>query len=452
MLRSISTTVLACSLAALTGCSGAERMAGNEQGYRSAYDYAAEENPRVPSLAGSYVITIDDADPPVTTYTDDRRLPPEVEQGDTITVLQLPIQPVGGAMPYVQIPVSNTVSGPLEALEISEDGRTLLAITFDAPTPSEIPVVSGGVFPGTGILPIDLTDPLNPVVGEKLDLSEQGVISVSIHPDGDLALALCYGSNELYVLELEGGQIVNAEPWPLEIDTRQPYRPSSVDWHPSGRGFAINYANTRWLNLHEFIREGESGSWEIQPWGETVDMGPYAYTGRFSPDGQYYYTADLAWSGRTGWFATAAVGYFSAYRIDPIVAPGAMHQRLGSVTVGRSPIAFDVSPDGSLIAVANAEGGFVPNPEAMGATDTGYLMLLHHDGEGHFEILTEVETQVIPAGVRFTPDGGHVLVAGYDENIVSVWEVQQIDGRPVLVDTFYGIEPGTGPHDVIVLP
>ncbi|MCK4871703.1 MAG: WD40 repeat domain-containing protein [Phycisphaerales bacterium] len=441
------------SLVLLSGCAGMDtgsRLGG--QRVLEPYDYDDPANTRLPNVAGSYIISLDDADPPVVGYTDGRRLPPSTDRGDTLTIVQLSLTDAGGIQPFAQVDLPTTVSGPIDALTLSPDGTLALALSFDLDVPQEIPKISGGALPGTAVVPIDLTDPLNPVIGEKYDLAEPGVMAVAIHPDGRRALALCFGSDEIHVLNIEDGVITNTESWPLLIDTKAPYHPTSIQWHPSGHGFAVSMADYRHLALFQFNTDGENGMIKIEPWGEPIKTGPYPFTVRFSPDGRFIYTTELAWSARTGWFENAAAGYISVYQVDPIMAPDAVHEHLGTVTVGRSPTSIDISPDGSLIAVGCMEGGLASNPDKPGATSTGTLYLLRHDGLGGFDILTEVATEVMPAGVAFSPDGVHLFVAGYDENIISIWEVQQITGRPMLIDTGYGIEPGTGPHDIAVIP
>ena len=447
-------SVLALSpLLMLVGCAGhhGRRVLGPHE-ILPQYDYSLPGNDRIPDVAGSYIITLDDADPPTTAYTDDRRLPPSAPAGDTLTIARLPLLP-DEALPVAQAGIPNSVSGPPCPVALSNDHTLALVITLDGAAPRKIPVEQGGFLYGTGVVPVDLTDPLFPVVGETLDLAGKGITSVAIGPDNQYAIACCHATKEICVLKLDGPSIVDHQFLSIPIDTKQPLRPTSVTWHPDGQGFALSFAGFRHFALFQFSVNPEDGSYEITPWGDPVPTSPYPYTGRFSADGRYYFTTDLAWSARTAWGLGASVGYISAYSIDPVVAPGAMHKRLSSIAVGRSPVSIAVSPqDNNLVVVGDIEGGMVPDPRVPIASDGGMLHLLRLDENGNFELLTEVRTSVIPEGVTFSADGRHVLVAGYDENIVSIWEIQMIDGAPRLVDTTYGIETGTGPHEVLLIP
>jgi hypothetical protein len=437
----------------LAGCAPQTVESENPQRIFDAYDYESPQAQRTPELSGDYLIALDDADPAFAGYPQDRRREADRDAGDTLTVVRLPLGQ-DEVLPVSQTPLPTAVAGPNQPMDISADGSFALVLVYEDGYPQELSASSGGMIPATGIVPVDLSDPMNPVVGEVHPFEEdQGALTVAISPKQDVALVGLRGSQEILVLLLDGPRIVETVATPVFGDDAQPKRPTSIRWHPSGRGFAVTMAGYRGTAFFRFIRDGVNDMIEILPWGEPVEGGPYPFTGLFSPDGAYYFTSDLAWSFRTGWFESASVGFISVYKVDQIMETGARHERLGSVSVGRSPTSIAISPDGSLIAVGNAEGGLVPLPaeNTDNATDVGLLHLIHHDGSGRLEILTEVPTELIPTGVTFSPDGGHVLVAGYDENIVAIWEIQEIGGKPRLVDTTYGIETGIGPHDVHVI-
>ncbi len=452
MMKAAAVAGMVALTVVLGGCGGR----GGEATTRvfPAYDYESPEAERMPPLAGRYLITLDDADPAFAKYPEARRRPAETEAGDTLTVVRLPLGE-DEMLPVSQVPLPTAVGGPNQPMDIAPDGSFALVLVYDEGRPFDLSASSGGVVAATGVVPVDLSDPMHPIVGEVYPFTDdQGALTVAIHPAGDVALVGMRQSQEILVLTLDGPRIVDAVATPVFGDDAEPRRPSCIRWHPSGRGFAVCMPGYRGTAFFTFERNGVNDMIEIAPWGEPVEGAPYPFTGVFSPDGRLFFTTDLAWSFRTGWFESASVGFVSVYKIDQIMESGARHERIGSASVGRSPTSIAISPDGSLIAVGNAEGGLVPLPaeNTPNATDMGLLHLLHHDGNGQLEILTEVPTELIPTSVTFTPDGGHVLVAGYDENIVAIWEVQQIDGKPRLVDTTYGIETGTGPHDVQVLP
>ncbi len=438
----------------LAGCAGRGGDAGSTQRIFPAYDYESPQANRLPELSGRYLVTLDDADPPWDGYPDDRRRPPTSNAGDTLTVVGLPLGQ-GEVLPVGQVELPTCVGGPNQPMSISADGTMALVLLYEDGHPSVLPASSGGMVPATGIVPVDLSDPLNPVVGEVYPFAEEaGALTVAIHPDGDVALVGLRESEEVLVLLLDGPRIVGDVAWPVFGDDANPKRPTSIQWHPSGRGFAMCMAGYKHVAFFSFVRHGANDMIEIHQWGDPVQSGPYPFTGIFSPDGEYFFSSDLAWSFRTGWFESASVGFISVYKVDQIMAPGARHERIGSISVGRSPTSLAISPDGSLLAVGNVEGGLLPLPyeRTPNATDMGLLHLLRHDGSGQLEILTEVPIEAIPTGVTFSPDGGHVLIAGYDEDIVAIWEIQNINGTPRLVDTVIGIETGIGPHDVQIIP
>ncbi|MFG0251559.1 MAG: hypothetical protein ACF8NJ_01645, partial [Phycisphaerales bacterium JB038] len=358
MMKAVAAAGVIITALVLAGCVGrGQDEARTGPRVFAAYDYESPEADRIPPLSGRYLLTLDDADPPFEGYPDDRRKPPTSNAGDTLTVMGLPLGQ-GEALPVAQVDLGTCVAGPNQPMALSADGSFALVLVYEDGFPQTLSPRSGGMVAATGVAPIDLSDPLNPVVGEVFPFAEEtGALTVAIRPQGDVALVGCQQSEEIVVLLLDGPRIVGEAAWPVFGNDAEPKRPTSIQWHPSGRGFAVCMAGYRHVAFFSFVRQGANDMIEIHRWGDPVQAGPYPFTGVFSPDGEYFFSTDLAWSFRTGWFESASVGFVSVYKVDQIMEPGARHERIGSVSVGRSPTSIAVSPDGSLIVVGNVEGG-----------------------------------------------------------------------------------------------
>jgi hypothetical protein len=192
-----------------------------------------------------------------------------------------------------------------------------------------------------------------------------------------------------------------------------------AEWHPSGRAIAVNL-NTRGQIAFFRISAATDGRRTLQPWGAPVAVGPDPFTGRFTPDGGHYVSAnwgrDFAAKDLAGRLPTQPSG-LSLIKLAPQGAAGAAarHDVVASVASDRSSEGLAISRDGRHIATVNMRETALA-PEHPRSTRTASISYFNFDAAR--STLTKVGDYpfegVLPEGGTFDASGKHFLATVFE--------------------------------------
>ncbi len=365
--------------------------------------------------------------------------------------------------------MSNSVTGPPEVFVLSPDGRfAYVAERLGARGPAS--VETRDLAPGTQLTAIDLSDPAGPRVASTVTAGPM-LESVRVSPDGRhlVLTANSPGQALVQIVAVSGGQLGAVQSFALadlgiSATPGQPrggINATYAEWHPSGRALAVNL-NTRGQIAFFQVSGGADGRKMLQAWGAPVAVGPDPFTGRFTPDGGHYVSAnwgrDFAAKDLAGRLPAHSSG-LSLVKLAPFGEPGAAarHNVVAGVASDRSSEGLAISPDGRHIATVNMR-------ETALASDhpryTKQASISYFNFDPTRSTLTKVGDYlfegVLPEGGAFDASGKHFLATVFEyagsENAgggVEVWRVGEA-GRPGL--TYLGRIPVPhGAHHVEII-
>lgn len=393
------------------------------------------------------IVAISDGDFVAETYATGRLTPTERNHGDVLTV----IRTRNGNASRRQIEVSNSVTGPPEALSLTRDGHTAFVVERLGRRAPGVELARE-LPPGRTLTAVDLSDDTAPRIADTVEIGPLPE-AVRASPDGR-RVAVVANTPEASLLQIvpysEGrfGEVATFRLADLGI-TGDQSRPrggvtaTMVDWHPSGRFLAVNINTQNRVAFFEVL-EGPDGRLDLRRWGNTVEVGADPFVGRFTPGGRHYLTAD--W-GRDLTAETVEErlpekpSWVSVIRLaDPAAAgTSAEHRRIGGAETDLSSEGLAVSPDGRLVATVNMRGTAFP-PASPRFQREATISLLTFDPENGS--LTKIADYpfagVLPEGASFDLTGDHLLVTVFQHHGneragggIDVWRVTRGD-RPSL--------------------
>ncbi|MBI1394317.1 MAG: hypothetical protein GC152_16440 [Alphaproteobacteria bacterium] len=436
------------SLAMCTGCTGGPRLI---------------ERANVSSEAGfdaAALVIASDLDMAATGYADRklRQLPGERDQLTILTALG------SGAPGRASVFASNSVVGWPGPLAMSTDRRFVYVIETQGEIDDDVAEVDDPytASPGELLSVIDITDPVRPATMTTLQVCANPA-SVDVAPDGRWLVISCRdGERPLVIVTLDDGLPQDVRLLPLTMDeaVADPDRPGCMyaRLSPDGKSLAVNIGGT----AIGFVRLGGEGAPSTAAWqGQPVILKDAWFAmGRWSSDGRYYLAADTGWG--PGNFDAVLNG---RGRIVSIAhEPSGAHSVAAEVKTSLSPEGFDISPDGSLIAVANMERTYLPGglPYALfGRRQHSSLSLVRFDpNTGGLEMVDGPVRfdGLLPEDIVFDDDGDMLAVLSYQEQSktpkegwVEFFAVRQTPGGPRLEPTGERWPLPRGAHDLMVI-
>lgn len=415
-------------------------------------------------ISGRYIAVLSDADLSATAFADGNLARPSADSQDAMTIIALPItpEPAPGTevweTKFAQAPVSNSVMGPPAALAVNPAGNFAVVAETFGPAPAGATKLAD-LPSGEYVIPVDLTDPMNPKVLERVKVGK-GPQSVDISPDGGLlAVGTKNPGNQIVIAPINNGEIGKPLGWPLMGLEDDRVAATCVAWHPTKPYLAVTVAEKNLVAFYEFTRDAE-GAFGLKPWGQPVVVGKFPFHGKFSPDGEYFITTDLQWgSDVPGYLVGAGEGSLSVIKISTLPTGNhldAMHQVVCSTPVGVSPECLAISPCGHYVATANLRRSMLPvsDPNMTG----GSITLLSFDADtGMLSKLSETPIQAMPEGLTFDANGNYLVVSKFRS-----MEPDALDGElgfyklirgenATLRKVNYSVGTGVGPHGVVIV-
>ncbi len=407
------------------------------------------------------ILVLSDADMTATAYGDGV-LKRTLGVTDTLSL----IDTSGAPRLAGSLPVTNSVIGWPEVLDVSPDGKfAYVAETRGVPAAGveKVDQVYSGFPEGKFLTVVDVSKLDSPRLLQQIEIGKNlGAARVS--RDGrHLASVSDTPGKELVLLTLADGLVKHVDHFALDVKRTSKSRQGarSLAWHPSGNVIAVNVAD-REVQFIGITRSADGRPNAVQLLGKPVVVGETLSSGHFSKNGKYFLIPDVGWADN----AKATNFLFNGPGQIVVVAfdEAGKHSIASQTPVGLSPESVALSNDGKLIVSVNMNRTYLPDsfPASMWAKrERSSLSLASFDElSGKVKVLQEIEFNgVLPENAVFDSQDKALAVAIYEQRgdprrkgHVEFWSVVMRDGQPSLQATGQRISVTRGAHDLAVLP
>ncbi len=294
--------------------------------------------------------------------------------------------------------LENSIIGPPTNVAISPNGT--IALVADAVTVVE----ENGVrktAPTDKLFVIDLkANP--PALASTVTVGKQPS-GLSFSPHGDLALVCNRADGTISVLKIDGTKVTQTGTVTVSPGVSQ------VVFTPDGkRALATKSPDNRLAVLEV---NGDKVTYN------KLDLPTYAfpYNVVVSPDSKFAITADNGNSGSSDGNTDA---------ISVVDLEGAHPHVIAHLTVEDAPEGLAISPDGSLVAVANVNGSNMKH--AWFHHPNGSVSIFRAQGKT-LSLVKTIEIGAFPEAMAFTPDGRYILVGNNADGDFSILKVHGTD-------------------------
>lgn len=232
---------------------------------------------------------------------------------------------------------------------------------------------------------------------------------LSISPDGTMALVAARDDNAVSVLSIKDDHVAFVENVPLgdSIGPRLPpnsQRVLAVLFAPDGkRAFAIRQYGNDVVML-------EVAGGQVTNTNYLIPAGVNPTNGAITPDGKLLLTTG---KGRHA---------DSDGHIDSMTVIDLEFERpkvIDHVAIGDGPEGIAISPRGDLVAIVNM-GSVHGKASPLGS---GVMNILKREGS-KFTRLADIEVGNIPQVVEFSPEGAHLYVTNFFDQLLRIYRVK----------------------------
>lgn len=318
---------------------------------------AAQERQMVPpfDFKGRFLVSVSDADMLPSAYIDGKL--GAVDGADALSVIRL--DRPGRELKAVEIPVSNSVTGPPAVIAATPDGKYAVVIeTRAARTKTDIKL--SDLKPGRAIFVVDLSDADQPKIVQRVEGFEQP-LSISINFDGSL-VAVSYDpggagkTTPLAIYRFAGGRL-SAPVAPQIPGWMAGDELIDLEFHPKENTLALLNVNRAAIS---FVRVAEAGGQiNISGWGNPVSVEKGPFLVRFTPDGRHVLTnSSYAPIDGVSLLPSAGLrGSVQSVRLNAsATADGSpVHQLASRAATSSVPEGMSISPDGRYVVTTNLE-------------------------------------------------------------------------------------------------
>ncbi|WP_435355563.1 WD40 repeat domain-containing protein [Emticicia sp. SJ17W-69] len=364
------------------------------------------------SFDAKAVIAISDADMAASAYIDGKLLK-EKGSKDALSVIKFPIEKYSEEIKTIS--VSNSVLNWTKGMVLSKNNHIAYVVETrgtQADNVTEFKNLHTDFPLGGFISVVDISDLSQPKVLYKFPTGKNP-IAVDISPDGEY-LIICSEEEEkeLQVLELDStGKPIRIINKPKDFPTG---RITDVSWHPNNNFIAFTLEDSKEVGLIKVTRDGPTGKIvRMDLAGHPLKVGKFPGAGQFSPDGKYYIVPDLKW----GDDAKAEQGYDGKgdmFVIKFNFEGTGDHFLITRAKVGENPEGFAISPDGSMIVVANIKKTHYPWENAEFSKNAS-LSLLTLNADGTLTNAGEFDFEgILPQNILFDKNGDNIAVTVFD--------------------------------------
>lgn len=396
--------ILLTPTALLVGCHGLDRTPA-----------PATAEPSASRFDAARLLVLVDGDMAATAYADGE-LHPIAGARDLLVRLDAP----GGEPTRTEVPASNTVMGWPGAMTVGPGERFAHVVESRGSVDRSVEAV-GSVHAdmpvGRRLTTVDLA------TGEVAAAREvcRRPMSVDRAPGGAWLLVACADAGgELAVVPLEGG--LPGEPRVLDLDLPDPGRSPRDEGltyavvHPSGRAAGVIADN----GAVALVRlELDAAGVPVAAEAEALTLaGDWLSVARWTAAGDHLLVADVGWGPRPLDAVLNGPGAILSLALSPD------DDRRGVVSearVGKSPEAFELNRDGTLLAAVNMErtylpGGLLSLVPGRGASSLSLVAV--DSGTGRLETLGDPMgfRGVLPEDAVFDADGDQLAVVVYQDH------------------------------------
>jgi DNA-binding beta-propeller fold protein YncE len=313
---------------------------------------------------------------------------------DTLTIFDASVSP---ARVIGELRVPNSVVGPPQNVAITPDGSLVLVASANQVDPAD----ATKIVPDDRVTVIDLRA-TSPTIIATLRAG-RGASGVAINSAGTLALVANRSEGTVSVFALVGRTVTPV----TKVDLGAPDSgPSQVQFTPDGRMALVTRNNDHVVSVLTV-----SGT-TVQYAKRDIVAGLRPYGMEITPDGSLALVANIG-AGGTGGYDTISV-------IDLKSTP---LRAIDHVTVGITPEALSISPDGRFVAVTVMNGSNQPKASAF------------RQEEGRLRILRLSNRMLTP--VTEAPVGQWCQGVAWTRDSQTVW-AQCMVGREIQVFRFDG--------------
>jgi hypothetical protein len=410
-------------------------------------------------LQGRYLAVASDGDFFASSYVDGRIPGHDPRYQDALTLIPLPY-----TREAISLNVSNSVLSPPEIMALSANGKTAFVVETATQRPAGATTRSD-LPPGRLLTMVDLTNFRQPkivaqqTVGtapEAIDLNPAGNwLAIVTNPIADS------GEPEALQLVPVNGTTLG-EPISFPLDSlgipaaAGALNASSVEWHPSGRYLAINLYRQNRIVFLEFTQA--AGEVSVKPWGNPVVVDPDPFSGRFTPDGRYYLSANWQRNFEADSLEGRLPAQPSTVSVIRLENGDRLHQLTATVESDPSSEGIAISPDGRLVVTANMRDTALPTSSPRFTREATVSLFRLDAATGQLQKAGDFPFEgVLPEGITFDATGEHVIVATFEylnsaqpTGGLDIWRVNR---EPRLELAYVGrINVPHGSHQVLIAP
>lgn len=424
----------------------------------------AQAVPATTTFGASRLLVLADADMAATAYADGVLHPIEGSNDQLIILSNL-----GAEEPTrTTVPVPNTVMGWPGATTVSPDGR--FAYIVESRTALDRSVIRvenvwEGFPVGRTLTAVDLET--GEIISE-LDVCQEP-LSVDVAPSGGWLLVACRDRSELVVVTISGGRPNEVHAFDLEVSSTS-LRPDVAPGatyavvHPSGRAAGV-VLDDHAVTLVRFERDADGVPIAAEAEEPQTMPDRWLSVARWTRSGDHLLVADVAWGPAPTDSVFNGAGSILSFALSPNAPARGL---VSEAMVSKSPEAFEMNRDGTLLAVVNMERTYLPSGfvgaapvglfpgrgasslSLVGVDDATGMLTPHGEPVGF--------RGVLPEDVVFDRDGDQLAVVIYqDHNAprsggwVQFFDVDTTGPEPRVRLTDRRIDLPRGVHDLHVI-
>ncbi|WP_128544615.1 beta-propeller fold lactonase family protein [Larkinella soli] len=374
------------------------------------------------------IVALSDADMSASTLVDGNLYKSRTSR-DALTVIKFPLDRSGQNMSTA--PISNSSALYDKAAVVTPNGRFAFVLEGRGPLGDSLTALKGGVkdLPAAARMFIVDLAPAKP--SAKVVNVGSLPTAVTINPQGNtLAVASGESGKELRLVEFDNTgtpkRVITA-PSPVPGA-----RITDLVWSPAGDFIAYVIEDTQEVGVMKYSLD-QTKKPNIVPHGKPIKVGGLPATGRFSPDGKFFIVSDIKKAANA---QGAGKGELFVVQFSTEDTPGE-HKVVSQTAGGESAEAMAVSPDGSMVIVANSGQSYQPfNNAGAGKSSLSVYSL---DKEGKLTLANEYPFEgILPQSIEFDKSGNAIAVAvseyldyGDRTGGIEFWKVSKGD-KPAL--------------------
>ncbi|MFN4144661.1 MAG: beta-propeller fold lactonase family protein [Runella sp.] len=363
---------------------------------------------------------------------------------DLLSVYPLPLklgQEIGTA------PLSNSAVGGPRQIALMSDGRYAFIIETRSQTSDSLKAVKNIITDlpsGSNLYIVDVSNPLKPGVRKTpigknptaLDMLGSNLVITSEEPGKEL---------RLFEINNTGLPVRNV---PIALNL-QNARATDVVWHPEGEFIAISVEETQEIWLYNAKRNPQGKITNFEPFGTPLKISGKPGYGAFTPDGSLFLVSSLK-DNAEGEIITIK---FNTTATDPKTAE---HKIVTSTASGVASESFAISPDGSMVVVANKGKSNQPWEGSVGKAS---ITLYGLSKEGTLTKAGDQDIEgIAPESIVFDKTGDNVAVSVYEyydygrrDGGIEFFKVNK-GSTPSLTKQLAKISAPKGCHTLKVIP